>query len=231
MIAPQMTLTEAMQTLESMGTAQNRKVYARHGAPENLFGVSFANFGKLTKQIKTDHALAEQLWATGNADARQLATMIADPALTTEKQLKAWMKDSTYHGLSDAVSRFAFRTKHARACMDKWIASKEEFTAAAGWNLVSLFSDDPSIPDEYFSERAAEAEKNIHTAKNRTKYAMNNALINIGLRNAKLKKQVLAAAKRIGPVEVDHGETDCKTPEIASYIAKTEAHRARKRSV
>jgi len=63
-----------------MGTAQNRKVYARHGVGEDMYGVSYSNLGKLRKSIKRHHALAEQLWATGNHDARVLATMIADPA-------------------------------------------------------------------------------------------------------------------------------------------------------
>ena len=61
-----MNFDQAMKELEAAGTAQNRKVYARHGAGENMFGVSFSNQEKLRKQIKTDHALAEQLWATGN---------------------------------------------------------------------------------------------------------------------------------------------------------------------
>ena len=37
-----------------------------------------------------------------------------------------------------------------------------------------------------------------------------------------------AAADRIGKVEVDHGGTGCKTPDAASYIAKTPAHYAAK---
>ena len=35
----------------------------------------------------------------------------------------------------------------------------------------------------------------------------------------------LAAAKRIGTVEVDHGETGCQTPDAGPYIRKTVAHR------
>jgi 3-methyladenine DNA glycosylase AlkD len=85
-----MDLDTAMQTLESLGTAQNRKVYPRHGVGENLFGVSFADLGKLTKQIKKDHALALQLWQTGNHDARILATMIADPQEMDENTLQSW---------------------------------------------------------------------------------------------------------------------------------------------
>jgi hypothetical protein len=54
---------------------------------------------------------------------------------------------------------------------------------------------------------------------------MNGALIAIGLRNPRLEKKAVAAAKRIGKVEVDHGETSCETPDAAAYIAKAKARR------
>jgi len=37
----------------------------------------------------------------------------------------------------------------------------------------------------------------------------------------------LAAAKRIGKVEVDHGETSCKTPDASTYIRKAVARRSK----
>jgi hypothetical protein len=49
---------------------------------------------------------------------------------------------------------------------------------------------------------------------------MNNALIAIGGRNEALRKQATAAAKRVGKVDVDHGDTACKTPDAVSYIEK-----------
>ena len=82
-----MTRDEVLAELESLGTEQNRKIYARHGATGAMYGVSYANLYKLQKRIKTDHALADQLWATGNHDARILATLVADPAAFTAKQL------------------------------------------------------------------------------------------------------------------------------------------------
>ena len=66
---------------EQLGTAQNVKVYRRHGAGENVYGVSFANLGELKKRIGVDHELALELWQSGNADAQALAAMISDPAL------------------------------------------------------------------------------------------------------------------------------------------------------
>jgi hypothetical protein len=52
-------------------------------------------------------------------------------------------------------------------------------------------------------------------------------LIAIGIRNSALEKKALAAARQIGKVAVDHGETGCKTPDATAYIQKA---RARKRA-
>ena len=49
---------------------------------------------------------------------------------------------------------------------------------------------------------------------------MNGALISIGIRNARLRKKALEAARRIGRVDVDHGETSCKTPDAVAAIQK-----------
>jgi hypothetical protein len=51
-----MTLEETMTTLRKAGKEQTRKTYLRHGAGENVFGVSFADYGTLQKKIKRDHA-------------------------------------------------------------------------------------------------------------------------------------------------------------------------------
>ena len=56
---------------------------------------------------------------------------------------------------------------------------------------------------------------------------MNNALIAIGIRNAYLQEKALEVAEAIGPVEVDHGETNCRTPDAATYILKTIARKQR----
>ena len=47
-----MNKTQVLKQLKSLGTEQNRKIYARHGVKNELFGVSFANLGKLKKEIK-----------------------------------------------------------------------------------------------------------------------------------------------------------------------------------
>jgi len=217
-----MTLSETLAELESLGTEQNRKTYARHGAGGEMYGVSFANLNKMAKTIKKDQALAEELWKTGNHDARVLATMIADPEKIKSSQLDAWGRDLDNYGITGLFSSLVGKTPHAQTKAEKWAKSKGEWTGQAGWNLIAgLAYNKADLPDTYFEERLKEIEAGIHSGKNWVRYAMNGALIAIGVRNPKLEKKAKAAAKRIGVVEVDHGQTNCKTPQAISYIDKT----------
>ena len=227
-----MTLSEVMQELQEAGTEQNVKIYKRHGMGEPLFGVSFAHLNKLKKRIKRDHGLAEELWATKNADARHLATMVADPNLATNALLDAWAEDMSYYLICDLLSGFAGQTELRQQKAAEWTASEDEWIGRAGWDLVGVLAmRDPSLSDAYYEQQLATLEADIHQSKNFTRHAMNMALISIGMRNAALKELAQAAAKRIGKVVVDHGETSCKTPDAHSYIEKAVAYkeaRARK---
>ena len=224
-----MTKTKVMKELRSAGTAQNRKVYRRHGIKGTLFGCSYAALGKLQKKIKIDQPLAEQLWATGNNDARALATMIADPIKIAVGTLNAWAKDADNRGLAAAVSNVAAAAPSAKGRMEKWAVSRREMTACAGWHtLASIARQDNGLPNAYFTSYLQTIESQIHTSQNWVKYAMNNALINIGVRNSVLEKKAIATAKRIGSVDVDHGETGCKTPDASAYIKKTLAYKKKK---
>jgi 3-methyladenine DNA glycosylase AlkD len=218
-----------LEELESLGTAQNRKVYGRHGVKGPMFGVSYKNQGLLAKRIKTDHALARKLWDSGNHDARVLATMVADPARLDGPTAESWAAALDNYALADAVAKLVSQSPLARAKASKWIKSKQEFIAAAGWSITGYLAlYDGDLPDSHFAGLVPRIEKQIHTSPNRTRYSMNMALIAIGIRSAGLRKLALAAAKKIGKVQVDHGETGCQTPDAAAYIAKTVARRRAK---
>lgn len=227
-----MTLSfkQVMSELKTLGTAQNRKVYGRHGVTDPTFGVSYANLGKLKKKIKQDHALALALWKSGNHDARVLASMVADPGATDNKTLEAWVKELNDYVTTGAFAGLVVRTPLARKKAEKWAKSRSEWAGSAGWSIISsLARNDEDLPDEYFESCLEVIEAKIDGAKNRVRYSMNGALISIGVRNPRLRKQAVAAAKRIGVVEVDHGETGCKTHDAVAYIEKTLAARKSKK--
>jgi 3-methyladenine DNA glycosylase AlkD len=226
-----MTKTEVMRALKAVGTAQNRKIYRRHGGQGEYYGVSWAELGKLKKKIKVDHDLALKLWSTGNGDARALATLIADADAMTRKEIDAWAKDLDSYGMVDCFAALVCKTRFVKPCMKRWRKAKSEWLGQAGWWLSShLAQNDDSYSNAELAEWLEEIEAKIHTSKNRVRHSMNGALISIGIRNATLRRKAIAAAKRIGKVEVDHGETGCKTPDAIAYIEKTLAHRARKKT-
>ncbi len=226
-----MTLEQIMFALQKAGTAKNRKIYARHGVGEDMIGVSFTNLKALAERIKTDHALAQQLWKTGTHDARVLATMLADSNAVTSGLLDRWAKNLDNHVIADLFSAFVGRTQHAKAKAEKWLKSKNEWIGAVAWNLVAgIAMNSTDLPDRYFEGKLKTIETHIHSAKNRVRYSMNQALIGIGIRNKKLGTVATATAHRIGKVVVDHGKTGCKTPDAVEYIEKTLAYRKKRRS-
>jgi 3-methyladenine DNA glycosylase AlkD len=224
------SLAEAMRTLEKAGTAQARKTYLRHGAQEPMFGVSFATLKTLVKRIGVDHELALALWDTRNHDARMLAVKIADPAQIRPADLDRWAGELQARACGGYVAMLAAESPHGAARAREWLDSPDPAMRSPGWVLAGQLANlDEKISDEWFAELVARIEKSIHSAPNAEREAMNSALIAIGGRSPALRKAATAAAKRIGKVEVDHGDTACKTPDAVSYIEKMWAHSAAKK--
>ncbi len=225
--ATTMTFANTMAALEAAGTEQNRKIYRRHGAREPLFGVAFGDLRKLHKAIGRDHELALRLWATANTDARTLACFAADPARFSENELDAWLGEIDYYVLVDVfVANVAAKVPGVEERALRWIEAERDWTAQAGWDLVGHLAADPETDDALIARLLERIEREIGNARNRTRHAMNGALIAIGVRSAAFTDPAIAAAERIGTVIVDHGETGCVTPAAVPYIRKTLAYRA-----
>jgi hypothetical protein len=123
------------------------------------------------------------------------------------------------------AAMIAAETPHGAARLDAWLASKDEVLRNAGWTLLGqLAHRDETLPDAVFEKRLDQIARTIHAAPNNERYAMNNAVIAIGLRSSALRKAALAAAKKIGTVDVDHGDTACETPDARVHIEKAWAY-------
>jgi hypothetical protein len=110
-----------------------------------------------------------------------------------------------------------------------WVEADDEWTGRAGWRLLAhLAMTDQVLEDAFFQPYLDVIETDIHGRKNKVRDAMNSALIAIGIRNEALETRALSVAAAIGKVEVDHGETNCKTPDAAGYIHKTLEYRRKK---
>ena len=225
-----MNFDEVIAELEEAGSEQTRKTYRRHGAPDPMFGVSCAIQIKLAKPLRGNQQLAEELWASGNFDARWLACRIANPQQIKAGVLNSWLKCLDNGALSGALAELAAKTPRAAQFRANWIDLRNEWQCSAGWRLVAHAAVGNTLSQAEALPLLERIEREIHTAPNCVRGSMNGALIAIALVDKDCEEKAVAAARRIGVVEVDHGDTCCKTPDAVTHIAKCVAHRAKQAS-
>lgn len=224
---PQPTASALMGELQKLGKPSHRNTFIRHGAPPDaVFGVPIGELKKIQRRIKKDHQLALDLFATGNSDAMYLAGLIADEGRMTRTDLNRWAREATWGMISMAVAGVAADSPHALPLGLKWIRSPREKIAATGWATLSGYvgvTADDEIDVPAIAALLRQVAGDIHGERNEVKDCMNQFVIAVGCFVAPLKREALAAARAIGKVDVDVGDTHCKIPDAEQYIEKVAA--------
>jgi len=223
------TVASIMADLKKKGSEKTRTIYARHGmAGKPMFGVSVADLKVIAKTIKGQQGLASELYATGNLDAMYLAGMVADGSQMSRDQLNAWAEGA--EGLQ-MISEYtvpwvAVENAQGRELALQWIKSKKEHVASSGWStysgLVAIKADE-ALDLQEIEGLLNTVVKGVGSAQNRVRHTMNCFVIAVGSYVKPLLKQAKSAAKEIGDVSVDVGDTACKVPLATAYIQKIEA--------
>ncbi|WP_433945531.1 DNA alkylation repair protein [Paenibacillus sp. SN-8-1] len=213
-----------MQELEALGKERTKKIYISNGAQEPLFGVATGAMKPMSKKIKKNQPLAEQLYATGNYDAMYFAGVIADPAAMTEADFDRWIDAAYFYMLSDYVVAVTLaETDIAQEVADKWIASGEELRMSAGWSCYCWLLG--SRPDaEFEGSKIAKmlemVKDTIHDSPERTKYAMNNFIYTVATSYSPLHDLAVQTAQAVGPVEVGQDKGKSKYLNASGNIQK-----------
>jgi hypothetical protein len=222
-----MTADDVLADLKAHGSQAYKDVIAKHGAVEPYFGVKIEYLKVLKKKIKVNQALALELYDSGISEAMYLAGLIADPQKFTKAQLQKWVKAANWSMHTEytvpwvtAESRFARELAHA------WIGSPKPAIASAGWNTLSSYvaiTPDADLDIDELQGLLAKVVQELPGRADRVRYCMNGFVISVGCYVLPLVKEAKAAAKALGKVTVDMGETACKVPDALGYIEKVEA--------
>jgi 3-methyladenine DNA glycosylase AlkD len=222
------TVKSILAELKKKGSEKTRAIYARHGmATERVFGVSVAELKTIAKTIKGQQALACDLYETGILDAMYMAGMVADGRQMTKKQLDTWAEGAAgMQMISEyTVPWVTVENADGRELALKWMKSKKEHVAAAGWctyaGLLAI-KPDAELDVGEIEELLKTAAKEIGEAQGRVRYTMNGFVIAVGGYVKPLLKQAKVTAQEIGKVSVDMGDTACKVPVATACIAKIE---------
>lgn len=217
---------EIIAELKGLGSESIKRVLLKHGAKEPFFGVKIEYLKKIQKRIKQNHELALELYSTGISDAMYLAGLIVDDARMTKKDLERWLKQAPWQMISEYIVPWvAADGPHGHELALKWIDSKQEKVASAGWatlcGLVGV-TDDSGLDLAELKQLLARVEKTIHDQPNRVRYNMNCFVISAGCYVKALTATAKRVGKKIGKVEVDVGETACNVPLACDYIEMVE---------
>jgi 3-methyladenine DNA glycosylase AlkD len=220
-----MKLKDVMAELEQKGSESIKRVLVKHGAKEPFFGVRIGDMKPIAKKLKGQQALALELYATGIGDAQYLAGMVIDGRQMTAKQLQTWLDTAQWGMISGTIVPWV-ATEHPDgfALALEWIDSKEVEVARAGWNTlggIATVTADADLPIAQYGKLLDRVAKTIKSAPDGVRYSMNYFVIAVGTYVAPLADKAIATARKLGKVEVDMGETECKVPDDESYIVKS----------
>jgi 3-methyladenine DNA glycosylase AlkD len=162
-------------------------------------GISAPKLHALAHKIGRNHPLAEQLWATGNHEAKCLAALIGDPARVTSAQMNRWARDFDSWDVVDSACCYLF--VHAAPAWKKtaeWSRRKEEFIKRAAFSLMAYLAyKDKAATDTKFLRLLTIIRRESRDDRNFVKKAVNWALRNIGKRNRALNRAAIRTARAI----------------------------------
>jgi 3-methyladenine DNA glycosylase AlkD len=191
---------EILDILRSKAKPDQLEGMSRYGmAVEHRLGVSVPEMRKLAKELGKDHKLALELWKTGIAEARILASMVEDPAQLTEEQMDDWVKEFNSWDVCDQVCMNLFdRTPLAWKKVRDWSVQEEEFVRRAAFSLIACLAwHDKEAKDQKLIELLPVIVRASTDERNFVKKAVNWALRHIGKRNIHLNKAAIDAAREI----------------------------------
>jgi 3-methyladenine DNA glycosylase AlkD len=220
-----MNAKQILAELKPLGNEGYKKILLNHGVREPCLGVKIEEMKKIQKRIKKDYRLALELYDTGVYDVMYLAGLLADDEKMTKADLQHWAEKAYGPLAGSTVPWVAAGSQHGREMALKWIDSKSEPIAEAGWaTLSSLVSikEDADLDLDELEELLSRVKETIHRAPNDVRYKMNGFVISVGSYVLPLSKLAMATAEQIGPITVDMGNTACQVPFAPDYIRKVE---------
>ena len=189
-----------IERIKSLSDPEAVKGMARFGInPENAYGVSIPDLRKMAKEIGKDHALAQQLWASGIHELRILASMIDEAKIVTGAQMESWVKDFDSWDVCDQCCSNLFdKTQIAYQKAGAWSKREQEFVKRSGFVLMATLAvHDKKAADKEFLKFLSIIRRASIDDRNFVKKAVNWALRQIGKRNLSLNKMAIKTAKEI----------------------------------
>lgn len=215
--APAPTVAELMAELADLADPKILAVNEKHGDDH---AVNLTKLRAVAKQVKKNHSLAVELWATGDSAARLLALLICRPKEFSADELDAMIREARTRKVHDwLVGYVVMKGPHAEELRLTWLEDADPVVASAGWALTAdrvvkkpEGLDQPALLDEIEAEMAG--------AQERLQWEMNTTLAQIGIENADLRPRALEIGERLGVLRDYPTPPNCTSPFAPEWIGE-----------
>lgn len=212
-----MTVPEALGELAAL---EDPKLRAANEKRSDDHGINLSRMRALAKRIKTDHALATQLWATGETAPRLLAILICTPRAFSPEELDAMLRQTQVPKVNDwFVNYIVKKTPLAEQMRLRWFDDADPTVAAAAWSLttVRVMKDAEGLDLAHLLDLI---ERDLKTAPPRLQWAMNETLANIGIFHPALRGRALEIGERLQVLADYPTSPGCTSPFAPLWIGE-----------
>jgi 3-methyladenine DNA glycosylase AlkD len=216
------TVAELMDELRALEDPKIRAINERHGDDH---GVNLTKLRAVAKRVKANHALAVELWSTGDSAARLLALLICRPKLFSLDELDAMLRGAGSPKVQDWLVNYVVKkSPHAEALRQRWFSDPAPVVASAGWALTSeRVVRSPEGLD--LAGLLDQIEAEMAEASERLQWAMNHCLAQIGIENPALRERAVDIGERLGVLRDYPTAPGCTSPFAPLWIAEMVSRR------
>ncbi|MER7796302.1 DNA alkylation repair protein [Microbacterium sp. NPDC096154] len=210
-------VADVLAELASLEDPRMRGVNERHGDDH---GVNLTQLRQVAKRLKTNHELAQQLWATDVTPAKLVAVLISKPKAYSADDLDRMLREARVPKVRDwLVNYLAKKSPHAERLRQTWIADPDEHVAAAGWALTAeAVAKRPELVDLDALLDTIEAE--MKQAPAPTQWEMNTTLAYIGIHHPDRRERALEVGERLQVLKDYPTPPNCTSPYAPAWIGE-----------
>jgi len=215
-----MLLSDVMARLESLGSVEVRARNARNDAGDNQFGVKMGDIRQIAKEIKLNPALARELWATGNVDARFLATLLMRPKELSAEEIEKMVFEAAYPPLADWLNSYVVKAHPQKEQFRrKWMESGQGMTARTGWSLTAerIVKNPEGLDLSVLLDRI---ENEMGSAPAVVQWTMNFCLAEIGIHFSEHRERALAIGHKLSVFRDYPTSKGCTSPFAPIWIGE-----------
>lgn len=185
------------QALAELGALEDPAMRAANEKRGDDHGINLSRMRALAKRIKTDHALARELWSTGDTAARLLALLVCRPRDFTADELDGMLRQTHGPKVNDwFVNYVAKKTPLAEEMRLRSFDDPDPTVAAAAWALTT--ERVVKRPEGLDLEQLLDIiERELQAAPRRLQWSMNETLAQIGIHHPALRERAIAIGERL----------------------------------